>query len=195
MNKRASRPATALHALALIATATCSAWAQTVPVATPSGQKSLAATMNVYAFPNSGQAPAQQSKDEGECYTWAVENTGSDPFQIAKQTEQQQQQTAEQQAAAKGAGKGSGAKGALGGAAAGALIGEVASDDAGKGAAIGAGVGLVGGRMKARKQQAAATEQAQQQGQAAAQTSATQLDNFKKAFGVCLEAKKYMVKY
>jgi hypothetical protein len=182
-------------ALALIASATCSAWAQTPPVAAPTGEKSLAATMNVYVFPSSGQAPTQQSKDEGECYNWAVQNTGSDPFQIAKQEEQQQQQTAEQQAAAKGAGKGSGAKGALGGAAAGALIGEIASDDAGKGAAIGAGVGLVGGRMKARKQQEQAGAQAQQEGQAAAQASAGQLDNFKKAFSVCLEAKKYMVKY
>jgi hypothetical protein len=182
-------------AFALIATVASAAWAQTPPVTAPTGQKSLAATMNVYVFPSSGQAPAQQSKDEGECYNWAVQNTGSDPFQIAKQEEQQQQQTAEQQAAAKGAGKGSGAKGALGGAAAGALIGEIASDDAGKGAAIGAGVGLIAGRGKARRQQTAATEQADQQGQAAAQVSAGQLDNFKKAFSVCLEAKKYMVKY
>ena len=100
-------------ALALMVTTTCSAWAQTTPVATPSGQKSLAATMNVYVFPNAGQAPAQQSKDEGECYNWAVQNTGNDPFQIAKQSEQQQQQAAQQQEAAKDVGKGSGAKGAL----------------------------------------------------------------------------------
>ncbi|MEQ1802681.1 MAG: glycine zipper domain-containing protein [Gammaproteobacteria bacterium] len=179
----------------MAATAVCTAHAQTAPVAAPTGQKSLSATMNVYVFPNAGQATSQQSKDEGECYNWAVQNTGSDPFQIAKQEEQQQQQTAQQEQQAKQAGKGTGAKGALGGAAAGALIGEIASDDAGKGAAIGAGVGLVGGRMKARKQQEQATEQAQQQGQAAAQASAGQLDNFKKAFSVCLEAKKYMVKY
>jgi hypothetical protein len=49
--------------------------------------------------------------------------------------------------------------------------------------------------MKARKQQEQAGAQAQQEGQAAAQASAGQLDNFKKAFSVCLEAKKYMVKY
>jgi hypothetical protein len=183
-------------AATLIAAITlCTAHAQTPPVAAPTGQKSLSATMNVYVFPTAGQAPAQQSKDEGECYNWAVQNTGSDPFQVAKQAEQQQQQTAQQQEQAKQAGKGTGAKGALGGAAAGALIGEIASDDAGKGAAIGAGVGLVGGRMKARKQEEAATTQVQQQGQAAAQASAGQLDNFKKAFSVCLEAKKYMEKY
>jgi len=182
-------------ALALVATTACSAWAQTAPVATPSGQKSLAATMNVYVFPNAGQQPAQQSQDEGECYNWAVQNTGSDPFQIAKESEQQQQQTAQQKEAAKETGKGTGAKGALGGAAVGALIGEIASDDAGKGAAIGAGVGLLAGRGKMRRDRNEATEEAEQQGQAAAQASAGQLDNFKKAFSVCLEAKKYMVKY
>jgi len=180
----------ALAFLAMTA-ATSAAHAQTAPA----GEKSLASTLNVYVFPNAGQAAAQQSRDEGECYNWAVQNTGSDPFAVAKQQEQQQQQTAQQAEQAKQAGKGTGAKGALGGAAAGALIGEIASDDAGKGAAIGAGVGLVAGRAKARKQQQAATQQAQLQGQAASQASAGQIDNFKKAFSVCLEAKKYMVKY
>ncbi len=36
---------------------------------------------------------------------------------------------------------------------------------------------------------------AQAQGQQAQQATAEQLENFKKAFDVCLEAKKYMVKY
>ena len=62
--------------LMAIAAATSAAHAQTAPA----GQKSLASTLNVYVFPNAGQAPAQQSKDEGECYNWAVQNTGSDPF-------------------------------------------------------------------------------------------------------------------
>lgn len=177
--------------LMAIAAATSAAHAQTAPA----GEKSLASTLNVYVFPNAGQAAAQQSKDEGECYNWAVQNTGSDPFAVAKQQEAQQQQTAQQTEQAKQAGKGTGAKGALGGAAAGALIGEIASDDAGKGAAIGAGVGLVAGRAKSRRQKEEATAQAEQQGQAAAQASGAQIDNFKKAFSVCLEAKKYMVKY
>jgi hypothetical protein len=186
-----------LITLALVGMATTigTAGAQTPPIQQPTGQKTLAATMDVYVFPSSGQAASQQSKDESECYNWAVQNTGSDPFQIAKQTEQQKQQAAQQQQQAQQAGKGSGAKGALGGAAAGALIGEIASDDAGKGAAWGAAAGAVGGRMRGNKQKAQATEQAEQQAEAAAQGSAQQLDNFKKAFSVCLEAKKYMVKY
>lgn len=181
------RITTALVAASMI----CTAQAQTAPA----GQKSLSATLNVYVFPNAGQTPTQQSKDEGECYNWAVQNTGSDPFEVARQQQQQQQQTAQQKEQAQEAGKGTGARGALGGAAVGALIGEIASDDAGKGAAIGAGVGLVAGRSKSRRQKEEATQQAEQQGQSAAQASAGQLDNFKKAFSVCLESKKYMVKY
>jgi hypothetical protein len=171
-----------------------SAWAQGT-TAPPSGQKSLSATLNVYAFPNAGQSPSQQSKDEGECYQWAVGNTGTDPFDLDKQTAEQAQQTeaAKQQAAQ--AGKGSTAKGALRGAAAGALIGGIADDEWGKGAAIGAGVGMVGGNVRGRKKDQAATAQVEAQAQQQTQATQGQLDNFKKAFSVCLESKKYMVKY
>ena len=54
-----------------------------------SGQKGLAATMDVYVFPAEGQASAEQSQAEAACYTWAVQNTGTDPFALAKQAEQQ----------------------------------------------------------------------------------------------------------
>jgi hypothetical protein len=167
------------------------AWAQ----ATASGQKSLAATMNVYVFPNAGQAADQQSKDEGECYQWAVSNTGSDPFELQKQSAQQAQQTEAAKKQAGDAGKGTAGKGMLGGAAAGALIGGIADDEWGKGAAIGAGVGLLGGLAKSRQKDKAATAEVEAQAAQAQQASQAQLDNFKKAFSVCLEAKKYMVKY
>ena len=72
------------------------AQAQTT-ISAPTGTKSLAATLNVYAFPGAGQAAAQQAQDETECYNWAVNETGNDPFHIAKQAEQQQQQAAQQQ--------------------------------------------------------------------------------------------------
>jgi len=171
------------------------ALAQAPPAAPPSGQKTLAATMNVYAFPSKGQTPEQQSQDEAACYTYANQQTGTDPFALQKQAEAQAQQTeaAKQQAAQ--AGKGAGAKGAVKGAAAGAVVGEVASDDAGGGAAAGAAVGVVAGRRKAKKAGAQATQQAEAQGQQAQAATAEQLTNFKKAFGVCLEAKNYMVKY
>lgn len=175
------------------------AFAQAPPasqsVAPPSGQKTLAATLNVYVFPTAGQAPEQQSTDEATCYNWAVQNTGTDPFNLQKQAQAQAQQTQQAQAQAKQAGKGSGAAGAVGGAAAGALIGEIASDDPGKGAAYGAAAGLLVGRRKGKQAQQQATQQVQQQGQQAQQATAEQMTNFKKAFSVCLEGNKYMVKY
>ena len=61
--------------------------------------RSLASTLETYVFPAAGQAADQQSKDEAECYSWAVSNTGTDPFELQKQDEAVTAQ-AEQQAAA-----------------------------------------------------------------------------------------------
>jgi len=166
--------------------------AQTAP---PSGQKTLAATMNIYAFPTKGQTAGQQSEDEAACYTYANTSTGVDPFQLQKQAQQQQQQAAQAQAQAQKTGQGAGAAGAVGGAAAGALIGEIASDDAGKGAAYGAAAGLLIARRRAREAKKGATQQTQQQSQQTQQATQQEMDNFKKAFSVCMEAKNYMVKY
>lgn len=170
-------------------------YAQSAPgSAAPTGQKTLAATLNVYVFPTAGQNAGQQSKDESECYNWAVQNAGVDPFALQQQSSQQQQQTAQAQAQVAQSGKGAGLKGALAGAAAGGVIGEVADDEAGKGAAIGAAVGAVGARRKAAAGKAEATQQLDAQSQQSQQASAEQMNNFKRAFGVCLEAKQYMVK-
>jgi hypothetical protein len=170
-----------------------------VPVAAPlaqsSGQKTLAATMNVYVFPTQGQTTEQQSKDEAECYNWAVQNTGTDPFDLQKQAQQQQAQAQQAQQEAQQVGQGAGARGAVGGAAAGALIGEIASDDPGRGAAYGAAAGLIAGRRRGRQAQQQAQQQVEQQSQQAQQATKEQLDNFKKAFSVCLEAKDYLVKF
>ena len=105
-------------------------------------------------FPTTGQTPAQQSTDEATCYNWAVQNTGTDPFNLQKQAQQQAQQTQQAQQQAQQAGKGAGAVGAVKGAAAGALIGGIAGD-AGKGAAYGAAAGLVVGRARGRQAKAA----------------------------------------
>jgi Glycine zipper len=157
-------------------------------------QKTLASTLDIFVFPTSGQDASQQSTDEAACYNWAVESSGSDPFALTKQAQQQDQQTAAAQQQASKAGTGSGARGAIGGAAVGALIGEIDDDDAGKGAAIGGAVGLLRGRRVGRRQQAQAQQQVQQQSQSQQQVSAGQMDSFKRAFSVCLEAKNYMVK-
>lgn len=160
-----------------------------------SPNQSLASTMEVYVFPTEGQDSAQQSKDEAACYEWAVGNTGTDPFALAKQEQADQQQAQAQQDAAKQAGRGSGARGAVRGAAAGALIGEIANDDASEGAAWGAAAGAVRGRRMGRQAQAEAKQQASAKAEQREQATAQQLTNFKNAFSVCLEAKDYMVKY
>ena len=157
--------------------------------------KTLGATMEVYVFPAEGQDGASQSKDEASCYEWAVGNTGTDPFELAKDAQANQQQAQAEQQAASNAGRGSGAGGAVRGAAAGALIGEIANDDASEGAAWGAAVGAIRGRRKGRQAQQQAEAQAASSAERREAATAEQLENFKKAFSVCLEAKDYLVKY
>lgn len=171
-------------ALLIMVASQLSSRAQTQP-APASAQKSLAATLGIYVFPSQGQNATTQSQDESACYQWAVQNTGVDPFNAAKQNEQQQAQA---QAQAQGA-QGQGVKTAAKGAAAGALIGGIAGD-AGTGAAAGAAAGAIAGRHR-RKQ---AEAQAAQQSASSQQATAQQMDAFKKAFGACMEAKKYIVK-
>ena len=156
---------------------------------------SLASTLEVYAFPADGQDASQQSKDEAACYEWAVSNTGSDPFELAKKAQTDEAQSEAEMAAAKETGQGAGARGAVRGAAAGALIGEIASDDASEGAAWGAAAGVIHGRRKGREVNAEAQQAAAANAGERATYTAEQVDNFKKAFSVCLEAKKYLVKY
>ncbi len=138
----------------------------------PSG-KTLASTLSVYAFPQKGQAADQQSKDEASCYDWGVQNSGNDPFELQKQSASQEEQTVQAKASAQQSKRGTGLRGAAGGAAAGA----------------------VGGRLKGRRSVKKATSQAEQQGRAQQQGTQEQINNFKKAFSVCLEGKGYLVKY
>jgi hypothetical protein len=169
--------------------------AQNAPMGEPTGQKTLAATMDVYVFPTSGQTKEVQSEDEAGCYSWAVENNSVDPFALAKRAEQQSQSAAAAKQHVAQAGQGAGAQGAVAGAAAGALIGEIASNDAGGGAAWGAAVGLVGARRARRRAQAQATQEIDRQDQQNRQATAEEIEGFKKAFSVCLEAKEYLVKF
>ena len=117
-----------------------------IPIQAIAQTRSLASTMDVYVFPTEGQDGKQQSTDEAACYEWAVSNTGSDPFDLAKQQRANEQQSQAELEAAREVGRGAGAGGFVGGAAAGALIGEIANDDAAEGAAWGAGLGAIASR-------------------------------------------------
>jgi type IV secretory pathway VirB10-like protein len=176
----------------LLAAATAGEPTAPPSVAAPAAGKPLAATLGVYVFPNAGQKPEQQSKDEGECYAWATQQTGVDPFAAQKQAEQAQQSAQQtQEQAAAGAKKGGGV---LRGAAAGAIIADATGGDGDKGAGAGAALGAMkrAGQANAAKKQ---SEKAAAEAEAATQASAAQTGEFKKAFSVCLESKKYMVKY
>jgi uncharacterized protein YcfJ len=180
--KRLLLPILALCALSVLAQS---------PPPTP---KTLAATLEVYVFPTKGQQAERQSADEAKCYSWAVETTKIDPFQVQKQAEAGKQQAAAQQAAAQEAGKGSRAGGAAIGAATGALIGEIASNNAGGGAAAGAAVGIIAGGARRRHSRRQAEAQAQATADAALTVSEEQMGSFRKAFAVCLEAQGYLAK-
>ena len=142
-------------------------------------------------FPAAGQDATQQSKDEAECYNWAVDNSGKDPFELLKQQEAKSAEADAQVAAAEGSQRGGGA---IKGAAAGAIVGEVSGGDAGESAAIGAAVGIVAQR---RRNRAAQHQAAQVEEQAAATEQATEaeIEQFMNGFTACLEAKDYVAKY
>ena len=45
--------------------------------------QSLSSSLGVVAYPSKGQSAEQQSKDEGECFAWAKQQTGIDPMATA----------------------------------------------------------------------------------------------------------------
>jgi hypothetical protein len=138
---------------------------------------SVSSSLGVVAYPSKGQSDQQQSKDEGECYAWAKKQTGIDPVAVANQPTKQEGPAVGGGERAQGA-----ARGALGGLAIGAIAG-----DAGKGAAIGAVAGTMVGGHRARKNKAAQEQQAEQ-------AKAGTLQQFNKAFAVCMEGRGYSVK-
>ena len=139
--------------------------------------QSLSSSLGVVAYPSKGQSAQQQSKDEGECFAWAKQQTGIDPMAVASAPTQQP---------GPAAGGGERVRGAARGAAGGAAIGAIAGD-AGKGAGAGAVVGTMAGGRQARQNKAAKEQQAQNAKMGA-------LQQFNKAFGVCMEGRGYAVK-
>jgi hypothetical protein len=139
--------------------------------------QSLSSSLGVVAYPSKGQSAQQQSKDEGECFAWAKQQTGIDPAAVASAPTQQPGPAAGGGERARGA-----ARGAVGGAAIGAIAG-----DTGKGAAAGAVVGTMAGGRQARQNKAAKEQQAQD-------AKVGTLQHFNKAFGVCMEGRGYAVK-
>ena len=131
-----------------------------------------------YVYPAKGQSPQKQKADEGECHTWAVQQSKYDPTNPPKQAAAPAPPTT-----ATGTTPGAGVRGA----ARGAVVGEIVGGDAGAGAAAGA----VAARGQSRRQNAA---QGQQQQQAAAQQNQAGMASYQKARAACLEGRGYTVK-
>lgn len=146
----------------------------------PTASTSITSSLGLYVFPAKGQSKETQEADESACYKWAIEQTGIDPLNPPKV----QAETVDTSP------DGTAVRSAARGAAAGAAIGAIAGD-AGKGAAIGAAAGGMGG-MRAKR---VGDAQQQQHAEAtASQQTAELMNNYKKAFSVCMEGKGYTVK-
>ncbi|MGZ5036269.1 MAG: hypothetical protein ACXWG1_12555 [Usitatibacter sp.] len=135
----------------------------------------LPAAAQQYVYPAKGQSPEQQKKDEGACYSWAVQQSGFDPSKPPP--------AAAPAAQAPVTGSGARARGAAAGAIIGGATGRDAGDAAVAGAVGGAAVQRSANRKAAAQQQQAAGQQ-QQAGQA----------SFQKARSACLEGRGYTVK-
>jgi hypothetical protein len=131
-----------------------------------------------FVYPAKGQSPQQQQTDEGQCHTWAVQQSRYDPANPPPAAQPAQPATT-----ATGVTPGAGARGA----ARGAVVGEVVGGDAGTGAAVGAAAA----RSRSRRQNAAQT---QQQQQAVQQQDQAGLSAYQKARAACLEGRGYSVK-
>ena len=136
-----------------------------------------------YVYPDRGQSPQQQEFDRGQCYSWAVQQSGFDPANPQVATGPPPQPQAPQ---------GGLFRGAAGGAALGAIGGAIGGD-AGKGAAIGAGVGLLFGGFR-RRHQMEEEQQAQQNYQWQQQSAMSQgRSNYERAFRACMAGRGYTV--
>jgi hypothetical protein len=141
-------------------------------------------TAQPYIYPNQGQSPQQEEFDKGQCYSWAVQQSGFDPAnpQVGMAPPPGMQ-----------APQGGMFRGAAGGAAMGAIGGAIGGD-AGEGAAIGAGVGaLFGGLRRARERR---EEEQMQQSYAMQQQSAMSQgrSNYERAFSACMAGRGYTVR-
>jgi hypothetical protein len=127
-------------------------------------------------YPAQGQSAEQQKSDEGECFTWAKNETGIDPLAQGAVTPPPAQQSS---------------GGAIGGAAGGAIVGGIV--DGSDGAKTGAKIGVVGGAIGQRQKNKAVAQQNQQNQQQAQATNDTSKATFNKAYGACLQGKGYTV--
>jgi hypothetical protein len=137
----------------------------------------------MFIYPSHGQSPQQEQSDRGQCYMWAVQQSGFNPANP---------QVPEGPPPQAGPPQGGLLRGGAGGASMGAVGGAIGGN-AGEGAAVGAAVGGLFGAMRRRRwqeqQQFQQSAYLQQQQQARNQG----LGSFNQAFAVCMTGRGYTV--
>ncbi|MFL5297907.1 MAG: hypothetical protein ACJ798_16140 [Phenylobacterium sp.] len=126
-----------------------------------------------YVYPARGQSAAKQTRDEGQCSTWATQQTGFDPARPPP---------AKVAADTKVTGSGARAVGAVGGAA----IAGIAGGNAGTGALVGAATGGLVKRGRAHRA-------AGKENEANANAYAADRSRFDQARATCLKGRGYTV--
>lgn len=138
---------------------------------------SVTSAQNPIVYPAKGQSAEQQSKDDGECYVWAKQNTGIDPANPSQPSPAASSQPP--------APRGGVARGAL----AGAAVGAIGDNDVGNAAAKGAVIGGVAQRSRRRGQEEAQAQQTQQaQGQ-----QQQDISTYNRAYSACMSGRGYTV--
>ena len=149
-----------------------------------------------YIYPTRGQSPQQEESDKGQCYGWAVQQTGFDPANPRVNVPPPPPMYSPPPS---GSLAGGALEGGMGGAALGAVGGAIGGN-AGEGAAIGAAVGGLFGLMRRARsqeeeQQQMQQQQRQQQAYMAQQQNAMAQGraNYNRAFSACMSARGYTV--
>ena len=137
-----------------------------------------------FIYPANEQGPQLLQHDKEACYGWASEETQFDPFAAYRQALE-----AQEQAEAAGQRQGEVVQGAAKGAMRGFLVAAVLDNDRSEGAARGAVAGgLISGVKRRRRGRAAQKVADEKREQAEAL-----LQNWDRAYVVCLEGRKYSV--
>jgi Glycine-zipper domain len=147
------------------------------------GPGQAGAQAGMYVYPARGQSPQQQESDRGQCYGWAVQQTGFDPANP---------QVGGGPPPMMGQPRRGMFRGAAGGAAMGAIGGAIGGD-AGRGAAIGGGVGALFGLMRRHRAEREEEMMMQSYDQRQQGLMAQGRGNYDRAFSACMTARGYTV--
>jgi YMGG-like Gly-zipper len=134
-----------------------------------------------FIYPAHGQTPQQEQIDKGQCYTWAVQQSGFDPANPPRPTSPPPEA---------GLPQGGLFRGAAGGAALGAIGGAIGGN-AGKGAAMGAAMGGLFGGMRRREWMAQAQYQQQAYQQRQQNVIRQGRHAYNRAFRACMVGRGY----